>query len=526
MLRDLRNLTRLAGIAWTLGRHDALFPLDVLRLPALVDWPIRYFSRTVRRKTTLRPGERLALALRELGPSFIKLGQTLSTRPDLVGEEVADDLSGLQDRLPPFPTVEAKATIAREFDKPLAQLFAEFDDEPVAAASIAQVHFAIARDIDADGVETQREVAVKILRPGIERAFARDLELFLWTAEWIERVQPALRRLKPVEVVATFARVVATEMDLRMEAAAASELAENFHGDDSFRVPAVDWRRTARRVLTLERIHGLPIDETAAMLDVGLDPNEVLTKASAAFFNQVFRDGFFHADLHPGNLSVGIDGAVQAVDFGIMGRLDIETRRFLGEMFIGFLDGDYRRVAEVHFRAGYVPADQPLEEFMQACRSIGEPILGLPLDEISIARLLGQLFQVTERFQMETQPQLLLLQKTMVSMEGIGRILNPRINMWRLARPQIEDWVIGNLGPQARLRDGARDMLASLERLPRTLANIEKVTALLAEGGVKLHPDTVSGFNGDKERGPRAMTAALWTIAALLVALLVALARH
>ncbi len=523
MLRDLRNLARLAGIAWTLGRHDALFPLDIIRLPAVVDWPIRFFSRSVRRKTTLRPGQRLALALRELGPTFIKLGQTLSTRPDLIGADVAEDLSGLQDRLPPFSTAEAKATIAREFDGPLDALFASFDDTPVAAASIAQVHFAVVRDIDADGVETLRDVAVKILRPGIERAFARDLELFLWTAQWIERAQPSLRRLKPIEVVATFARVVATEMDLRMEAAAASELAENFIGDDSFRVPAVDWRRTARRVLTLERIYGLKIDDRAAMIDAGLDPNDVLTKASAAFFNQVFRDGFFHADLHPGNLSVGMDGAVQAVDFGIMGRLTLETRRFLGEMFIGFLDGDYRRVAEVHFKAGYVPADQPLEEFMQACRSIGEPILGLPLDEISIGRLLGQLFQVTERFQMETQPQLLLLQKTMVAMEGIGRVLNPHVNMWRLARPQIEEWVIGNLGPQAKLRDGARELLGHLERLPQTLSNLEKAAARLAEGG-PLHGAVPVQPTIRTDSTARGVHMALWAIVALLAALLVVVA--
>ena len=519
MLRDLRNLARLAGIAWTLGRHDALFPLDILRLPAVIDWPVRLFSRSVRRKTSLRPGERLALALRELGPSFIKLGQSLSTRPDLIGAEVAEDLTGLQDRLPAFDAAEAKATIAREFDKPVDALFVAFDETPVAAASIAQVHFAVTSDIDESGAEILREVAVKILRPGIERAFARDLELFMWTAQWIERVQPSLRRLKPVEVVATFARVVANEMDLRMEAAAASELAENFYGDETFRVPAVDWRRTARRVLTLERIHGLPIDERAKMIEHGLDPNEVLTRTSAAFFNQVFRDGFFHADMHAGNLSVGFDGAAQAVDFGIMGRLDLETRRYLGEMFIGFLDGDYRRVAEVHFKAGYVPADQPLDEFMQACRSIGEPILGLPLDEISIARLLGQLFQVTERFQMETQPQLLLLQKTMVAMEGIGRILNPHVNMWRLARPQIEEWVIATLGPQARLRDGAKDMLAAAERLPRLLANLEIAAArIAADPQSPIQPPPAD------PRPARAIAWGVWTIALLLAALLAVIA--
>ena len=518
MFRDLRNLGRLIGILWMLARFDVLFPIDVCHLPPWLAGPLRFFARTVRRPSTLRRGQRLARALCEMGPSFIKFGQSLATRPDLVGAEIAADLTELQDRLPPFPSAEAIASIEAELGRPLREIYTSFDETPVAAASIAQVHFAtIAGD---DGMT--HDVAVKVLRPKIELALARDLELFRWGAEWLVRTQPSLRRLKPVEAVETFARVIAMEMDLRMEAAAASELGENFIGDPTFQVPAINWPRTGRRVLTLERMNGIRIDDHERLLAAGRDIDRVLAHAAAAFFNQVFRDGFFHADLHPGNLFVGDDDCIQVVDFGIMGRLDMDTRRFIGEMLLGFLQGDYRRVADVHFRAGYVPADQSLEDFMQACRAIGEPLLGLPLNEISIGRLLGQLFQVTEQFHMETQPQLLLLQKTMVVAEGVGRSLNPTVNMWQLARHLIEDWVVENLGPAARLRDAAGDLLKGLERLPRSLANLERATAAFADSGLRVHSDSVSAFRGNASQAMgRFIAWALWAIAALLAGLLI-----
>ena len=287
-------------------------------------------------------------------------------------------------------------------------------------------------------------------------------------------------------------------MDLRLEAAAAAELAENFAGDDTFRMPAVDWLRTGKKVLTLERVSGIPVDERDRLIKAGHDVDAILQKAAEAFFNMVFRDGFFHADLHPGNLFVDNSGNLVAVDFGIMGRVDKRTRRFLGEMLIGFLNGNYRRVAEIHFEAGYVPADKDIDAFTQATRSIAKPIFGRPLHEISVARLLGQLFEVTETFAMETQPQLLLLQKSMLVAEGIGRTLDPSVNMWQLARPLIEGWMRRNLGPEARVRETVTGALASLERLPRLMAQLEKSTSLLVDGGFRLHPDTLREIVGSR----------------------------
>ncbi|MFQ5783700.1 MAG: 2-polyprenylphenol 6-hydroxylase [Alphaproteobacteria bacterium] len=505
MLRFARNLARVIGILRTLARFDALFPLELFGLGAAAEACARFVSR---RGAPGRPGERLAAALQELGPGFIKFGQMLSTRPDLIGETMAGDLSNLQDRLPPFPGTEARATVEAELGAPLDTLFGRFDDAPVAAASIAQVHFAVT----ADG----REVAVKVLRPGIEDAFARDLDLYYWLAEWIERTQPSWRRLRPIEVVRTLADTVAVEMDLRLEAAAASELRENLAADDGFRVPEIDWRRTARRVLTLARIDGLPIDETAALAAAGHDLDAINEKAARSVFNQVFRDGFFHADLHPGNLFVDQTGDIVAVDFGIMGRLDIETRRYLAEMLLGFLTGDYARVAEVHFEAGYVPAAKSRAAFTQACRAISEPILGLPLNEISLARLLAQLFQVTETFEMETQPQLLLLQKNMLLAEGIGRRLNPEANIWMLVRPLIEEWVKANLGPEARLRDALAEALTAAQRLPRLVRSMETT---FADGGIRLHPKTVRALGGGRGGLSPALVLALAALVLALAAL-------
>ncbi|HZQ01094.1 MAG TPA: 2-polyprenylphenol 6-hydroxylase [Reyranella sp.] len=464
MFRALRNSWRLLGLALSFARHDALFPLEILGIaPALIAWARLFRSRRDKR----RPGERLAAALQEMGPSFIKLGQALSTRADLLSEEVAADLARLQDHLPPFDGAEARRTIEQQLGRPLATLFSSFDDAPVAAASIAQVHFATTTD--------GRAVAVKVLRPGIEQAFARDLDLFYWMAELVERTQPRFRRLKPIESVRAFAEIVRIEMDLRLEAAAAEELGENFRDDPTYRAPAIDWDRTAQRVLTLERVDGTPIGDREAIVAAGHDADVVMKKCAEAFFYQVFRDGFFHADMHGGNAFVDREGRIVPVDFGIMGRVDEDTRGYLAELLVAFLRRDYRAVAEVQFRAGYVPAHQSLEMFAQACRSIGEPIFGKPSHEISIARLLAHLLRVTEQFEMTVQPQLLLLQKTMLMAEGMGTRLNPNVNIWELARPLIEEWMQTHFGPRATLGRAVEDLGRGLRRLPRLIDNLHAV---------------------------------------------------
>jgi ubiquinone biosynthesis protein len=484
MNRSYRNITRLFSIARILARHDALMVLDKLEIGG----PAIALARLFSRRGSGRPGQRLAMALQQAGPSFIKLGQALSTRSDLLGEEFSADLSELQDSLPPFPGTQARAIIESEFGKPMADLFKDFDDQPIAAASIAQVHFAITHD--------GREVAVKVLRPNIEEAFQRDVDLMFWVAELVEAARPEYRRLRPVETVRTLAKSIEMEMDLRFEAAAAAELFENFEGDDSFAVPAVDWRLTGQKVLVTERVHGIPIDDITALKAAGHDTNDLLQKSASAFFLQVFRDGFFHADMHPGNMFVRADGGLAAVDFGIMGRLDAKTRRHLGELLMSFLTRNYRRTAEIHFEAGWIPADQSVDTFTQACRSIAEPILDLPQNEISIAKLLGQLFSITKTFNMETQPQLLLLQKTMLTAEGTGRKLNPEANMWLMAKPLIEQWVITHLGPEARLVEAAGDLRDGLARLPRLLENLDRGAAELANGRIRLHPETIRALKG------------------------------
>jgi len=509
-----RHLARLLTIAAILARYDAAFPLERVNGARWLVPFVRLFSRRDKGLRGLRPGQRLARALQVMGPAFIKLGQALSTRADLIGEEMANDLSQLQDRLPPFPSRDARAAIERELGKPIEELYSAFEDEPVAAASIAQVHFA--RTLEGEGV------AVKVLRPGIAAAMARDLDLFTWLAQLAERWQPNLRRLKPVAVVDTMRESVRIEMDLRLEAAAADELRQNFEGDPGFRVPRVDWARTARNVLTLERVGGIRVDDREGLLSAGFDLRELLTRAAANFFYQVFRDGFFHADLHPGNLFIDQDGALVAVDFGIMGRLDRATRFYLADMLVAFLNRDYRRVAEVHFEAGYVPVEQSLDAFAQAARAIGEPIFGRPLQDISLGRLLAQLFQVTQQFQMETQPQLLLLQKTMVLVEGMGRQLDPTINIWLLARPLVEEWMRFNRGPEARLKEVFVQSAELLGRLPVTLRRAEDLLVTITdEGGIPLHPEALEAM---ARRGAIAILGLpLWIAALALVAIAIAL---
>lgn len=481
MFAALRHSVRLVKVGLTLARHDALFPLEIIGRPPLILRLVRWIAKLRfggDHDDARRPGERLADALQELGPSFIKFGQALATRADLVGAGIARDLGALQDKLPPFPGIEAQRIIESELGRPIAEIFPVFDPDAVAAASIAQVHFAET----ADG----QRVAVKILRPNVEEAFARDLESFRWLARLIERRQPALRRLRPTDVVENFARTVAMEMDLRYEAAAASELRENLSENPYFGVPAVHWPQTAQRVLTLERIDGLPMGNRAALVDAGLDLPAMARHVVQGFLEQALFHGFFHADLHQGNLFAMPGSRIVAVDFGIVGRLDEETRRHFAEILYGFLHRDYAAVAEAHFRAGYVPPDQSRAAFAQALRAIGEPIADRPTREISFGALLAQLLRTTERFSMQTQPQLLLLQKTMVMVEGVSSHLDPQINMWEAARPVIERWIREKLGAQARIIETLRQTIMLAERLPRLVEDHDSLIQEIRARGLPL----------------------------------------
>ena len=463
MLHFVLHPFRMARIGWVLARHDALYWPAVTGSSRLVRWPLRCLRK---RRLPSRPGQRLALALQRLGPTFIKLGQALSTRGDLFGEEVANDLAELQDRLPPFNYADVAVEAALQ--GPIASYFSEFSTSPVAAASIAQVHFATTVDGE--------PVAVKVLRPGVERIFGRDLSLFASVSWLMEAALPSVRRFRLREVVATFAKSVHLELDLRLEAAAASELAENFSDHPGFHVPSVDWRRTARRVLTLERVSGLRIDNAAAIRAAGHDTKRIMTVAAEVFFRQVFVDGFFHADMHPGNVFVRDDGGLAVVDFGIMGRLDHPGQDFMADVLVGFLQRDYRLVAEAHLKAGYLPRDQDPAMFAQALRAVGEPILDQPIAEISMAKLLLQLLQVTAQFDMPAQPSLLLLQKTMLMAEGLGRNLDDTVNMWVIARPLIEDWMVLNRGPDAKLVQGMQQAKETARRAHHVLGQVEIIT--------------------------------------------------
>lgn len=480
MRKNIRHSFRLMGVAFVLARSGSLFALEELRLaPALrfVFWIFTLGARSG------RPGERLAKACERLGPSFIKLGQALSTRSDLVGDAIASDLSHLQDRVPPFSGVKARAIIEQELGAPVEELFKHFEEEPVAAASIAQVHRATTKQ--------GRKVAVKVLRPNIEAAFLGDIEWLLWVSEIAERAHPTLKLLKPVEVIEQLAETVKVEMDLRLEAAAASELKNNFKGDESFKVPEVEWKLTARRVLVTEWVEGINIAEKKKLIAAGYDIDQLLASASALMFRQIFRDGFFHADMHPGNVFIGKGGQIIVVDFGIMGRVSERTRLFLAQALLGFLRRDYRRVAEVHFEYGFVPPHKSVEVFAQACRAIGEPIMGLPVNEISVARLLGQLFNVAEDFEMNTDPSLFLLHKTLMMAEGLGRMLNPNVNMWQLAEPLIAEWAGEHFGPKAKLEE-KREQLKYFGK--RLLSLVEKQEALvdeIAREGIRIHPDSI-----------------------------------
>lgn len=467
MFSGITNISRLFAIFRILAKYDALFFFEKTRSFPTIAFFAKIFTSKDRKILDLRRGERLALALQNLGPTFIKLGQALSVRSDIVGEDIARDLSKLQDRLPPFSSAKAVDIIEENLEGKLEEFFSEFDKKPVAAASIAQVHFAVEK-------ETEKEVAVKVLRPDIEERFFKDIDLLVWIAKQVAQNLPKYRRLKPVEMMETFARTSRMEMDFLFEAAAASELQENFKEDEDIKIPKIFWKVTTSKVLVLERFRGTRIDDTNALKTAGHDINDILRKSANIFMKQSLRDGFFHADMHPGNVLVDAEGKIAVFDFGIMGRIDRRIRLFLAEMLLGFLNRDYKRVSELHFEMGIVPQNQDPKLFEQACRSIGEPILDLPQNQISVGRLLEQLFKISNNFEMRLMPELFLLQKTMVMAEGIGRILNPNLNIWEISRDLIEDWGRENFSPKAKAKDKLCEIQETFNSLQQTITNLNK----------------------------------------------------
>ena len=436
---------RLIAAGWALARADALIPREMEPLlPARTRWVgrlVRLAAVGARRRG--RPGERVARTLERLGPVAIKLGQFLSTRSDVFGAEFAGDLGRLRDRLPPFATEIARAEVEAVLDRPFGAVFTSFEPA-VAAASLAQAHPAAL----ADG----RRVAVKVLRPGIERRVAEDTAVMRRAARLAWRWAPASRRLEPVALVETVARALQAELDLRMEAAAASELGELMTRDDYMRAPAVAWEVVGRRVLCLGWAEGMALSDPRALEQPGLNRAALANNLTRGFLAQALDAGAFHADLHEGNLFVAAPAAITAIDFGIVGRLGPGERRYLAEILWGFIRRDYPRVARVHFEADYVPRRHAEADFAQALRAVGEPIWGRPAGEISMGRLLTQLFEVTAQFDMRLRPELVLLQKTMVTVEGVSRRIDPDHDIWTAARPVVERWIRREFGPAAQVR--------------------------------------------------------------------------
>ena len=462
LTRPATHILRLLRWGRTLARHGALrgiegdpnTPPQVRRLARIA----RFGARQPRVPD-------YAGAFTAIGPAAIKLGQTLATRPDLVGEEAAHNLLALQDNLPPVDFALIRAEIETTFARPLEQLYRSFDPVAVGAASIAQVH----RAVTIEG----RDVAVKVLRPGVREKFARDIDTYEWSAAHLEALGGEPARLRPRLIIANFKRWTVRELDLRREAASSSELAEAMKGFAGYRVPGIDWDRTNGRVLTIDWVDGIKISDHAALVAAGHDLPDLAQRLVLAFLTQAISAGYFHADMHQGNLFVEPDGTIAAIDFGIMGRIDRRARSWLAEILYGLTTGNYRRVAEIHFEAQYVPSYHSVDEFATALRAVGEPMRGKPVSELSVGQMLDGLFAITRDFDMQTQPHLLLLQKTMVMVEGLATSLDPTINMWDVSAPFVRSWIRDELGPEAAIAERVKDDLETLLRLPALVRRIE-----------------------------------------------------
>ncbi len=522
MFDAIADYARLAAAAARLTRHDALIPAEVAHhLPAPVRWIGAATRIGAKTKTpdgrALRAGERLATAFEGMSPAYVKLGQFMATRPDIIGFDMAKDLGRLQDRMPPFRRAEAVAEIERAFAKPLGDLFVEFS-EPIAAASIAQVHKAT--------LKGGRVVAVKVLRPRIEPRVEAEFRAFARAARLIEGLSAATKRMEPVRFIDTLKSAAALELDLRMEAAAASALKEDLKSTQGVRVPEIVWPLTARRVLTLEWIDATPVSDFDALAAKGIERSRLAQTIIEVFLTQALLKGFFHADMHQGNLMIDDKGRLALVDFGIMGRLDEATRRTFAEIIHGFITRDYRRTAKVHFDAGYVSKRHSVDGFAQALRAVGEPLFGLSADKVDMSRVLQQLFDVTALFEMHLRPELVLLQRTMVTVEGVARALDPEINMWEAATPIVRVAITEAIGPRRqieRLRDATQKALDIAPHLPRYVEIIAAASERVSDDRLGLSHQTTRDLAEALSRQGRLTRGALWFAGAAALVLAAAI---
>tara|TARA_B100000029_G_scaffold264832_1_gene261013 strand:- start:2462 stop:4042 length:1581 start_codon:yes stop_codon:yes gene_type:complete len=487
MLRKTFNLFKIIRKLSISGAVDVLD--EIKPMPKVLKFIFYIFSFGSNNKTeklNKTSGEKLCEALQSMGTTFIKLGQFLATRPDIIGEEIAKKLEKLQDKLPAFSTNEAKKIVEKQIGQKSFSNIVSLED-PIAAASIAQVHFA---KIKIDGLE--KEVAIKILRPNIHKTVNEELDAIMFLAYIIENIFKKTKRLKLIEVICLLKEITNVEMDLRFEAAAASELYENTKNDNFINVPKIYWSYTSKEILALDKVEAIPIRDIDSLKQSDVDLKKLSRNLIQLFLKQAVRDGFFHADMHQGNLFVDKKGNIIPIDFGIMGRLNKNNKKYLAEILYGFIQRDYVKVAEVHFLAGLVPQNTSKDDFAQALRSIGEPIFGQSVKDISGGNLLAQLFDITEKFNMQTQTQLLLLQKTMVSVEGVARKLNPETNIWEISKPILEDWIKSEKGPESKIRktiEISKEVLEKIPDLPDVMDKANIALQMLAEGKLNLYAD-------------------------------------